>query len=708
MGQENTAVVTPMFKPDISAMSQHVEHLFGGYLDGCHDGLIELSWTNTRPDEQGRYRLTNARLFGTDQLDELVAEAERLNATPMCNVYIGAALRQPGTPPFARAQDSDAFALTCAYVDLDNPGAAGAAKDIYGLDKPTMVIVTGRAPHTRAQMWWRLEEPLTDPNKWPALMRGFAAKLNGDSTVTNPSRVMRLAGTIAWPVKPGRVVELTSIASLREPGPQHYATEHLAREFPPVAAATGNVTPSNIQHTTNSLGLTDKIADGREGYMLRTIGACLIELIGETGATPTPQELYDAAWPQYERKVDLTRPGRGADEFAIKCSYTIRRFEEGRIGGVETLDKAIELYSAKKKPNNLIPAPRPIDPETGKPLPLLQSAAQFISGFTPPSYLIDGVMQRGYLYSLTARTGHGKTAVTMYMSQSIARSQPMHGKGVKGGTVLLLAGENPDDIRARFLVLADAFGFKAEDLRMRFVAGVVDIAASMETIKSEADTIDDLVLVIVDTAAAYFNGDETNSNSQQGAYARLLRQLTFLPGKPAVLVNCHPIKNASRDNLLPMGGSAFLNEVDGNLTLWANADKQTTLHWLGKFRGPEFEPMTFEMETVESSRVVDAEGRLMPSVVAKPVSEIKMQFVESRQEREEVTLLNFIAGNKNSSIADLAIKCNFISAAGNPQKSKVFAMCSRLVEEKLLERRGQKYRITAKGKKEINWDGNDE
>jgi len=33
------------------------------------------------------------------------------------------------------------------------------------------------------------------------------------------------------------------------------------------------------------------------------------------------------------------------------------------------------------------------------------------------------------------------------------------------------------------------------------------------------------------------------------------------------LVNCHPVKNASRDNLLPMGGSAFLNEVDGNLTL---------------------------------------------------------------------------------------------------------------------------------------------
>jgi hypothetical protein len=214
--------------------------------------------------------------------------------------------------------------------------------------------------------------------------------------------------------------------------------------------------------------------------------------------------------------------------------------------------------------------------------------------------------------------------------------------------------------------------------------------------------------VIVDTAAAYFPGDETNSNSQQGAYARLLRQLTFLPGKPAVLVNCHPVKNASRDNLLPMGGSAFLNEVDGNLTLWATAERQTTLHWLGKFRGPEFEPMTFELEVVDSTRVIDAEGRLMPSVVARPVSEFELQTNEGKQESEENMLMRAVASDRNMSIANLAIRCGFIGATGQPQKSKVHAMCGRLVEEKLLERRGNKYRITAKGKREIGWkDGDD-
>jgi hypothetical protein len=356
------AVVQPILTPDVAAMRLHVEHLFGGYLDGCHEGLIELSWTDTKPDQAGRYRLANARMFGTDALDELVDEAARLNAQPMCNVYIGAALRHPDTAPFGRAQDRDAWALTCAYVDLDDAEAAKNAKDIYGLDKPTLVVLTGREPYTRAQLWWRLEEPLKDANHWPALLRGFAAKLHGDTTVTNPSRVMRLAGTIAWPVKPGRTIELTSIAPLREPGRCEYSPEHLARVFPPVAGQASVVAPIHVNHTTNSLGLADKINDGREAYMRDTISACLIELIGTTGCCPSAQELHDAAWPQYERKVDLTRGGRGAEEFAQKCAYTVARFERGDIRGIETLDKAVEVYQRKEARKVDKPKAQPILP----------------------------------------------------------------------------------------------------------------------------------------------------------------------------------------------------------------------------------------------------------------------------------------------------------------------------------------------------------
>ena len=47
-----------------------------------------------------------------------------------------------------------------------------------------------------------------------------------------------------------------------------------------------------------------------------------------------------------------------------------------------------------------------LDPD----LPRLKTGKEFVADFTPPDYLIDGILQHGYFYTLTAKTGHGKTA----------------------------------------------------------------------------------------------------------------------------------------------------------------------------------------------------------------------------------------------------------------------------------------------------------
>jgi hypothetical protein len=77
----------------------------------------------------------------------------------------------------------------------------------------------------------------------------------------------------------------------------------------------------------------------------------------------------------------------------------------------------------------------------------------------------------------------------------------------------------------------------------------------------------------------------------------MLRQhFPTMPGRPAVLVATHPTKHADETNLLPRGGGAFLNEVDGNLCRWADAEQAgTSLHWQGKFRGMTFIPIQFDL-----------------------------------------------------------------------------------------------------------------
>jgi hypothetical protein len=475
-----------------------------------------------------------------------------------------------------------------------------------------------------------------------------------------------------------------------------------------VAEHGGGSSSGPTERTPSPGGDTDAFGariDGREEYMRDMVWAAVVNWCRECPIKP-PREEWPlrmlAAYQVYVSHVKSRLPGT-TEEGLEREGRGLSLFQEKWDRAMAQWEPKVQHAAKEAPPKQEEKVAEPAASVGG----LVISAGEFIRGFTPPDYLVKGIMQRGYLYSLTARTGAGKTAITMYLSQCVARGKPVARQKTKQGSVLFLAGENPDDIRARFLVLADAVGFDPGAIPIHFIAGVVDIAKSMPAIRAAGEAISDLMLVIVDTAAAYFVGDDPNNNAQQSAYARLLRQLAVLPGKPAVLVNCHPTKNASRENLTPMGGSAFLNEVDGNLTLWASDDK-TTLHWQGKFRGPEFEPLSFQMETKTSATVVDSEGTRMPSVVASPISDAELERGEKDQESEENKLLAVIGMNSGASISALAKKAGFTSPDGAPQKSKVGRLCQRLASDKLIVLKRNRYRITKEGKAELGWgDEND-
>jgi len=442
--------------------------------------------------------------------------------------------------------------------------------------------------------------------------------------------------------------------------------------------------------------------DGREEYMRDLIWAAVVDWRRECPIKPSEAESHAKMVEKYgiyEREVAprvsgagmtkdelLDSEGRGPAAFHMKWAAAMRRWD----------DKVYEEAKQPGKSTNFpVIFPAVADPVVDPAKPLILTSAEFLAGYSPPAYLVDGMIQRGYLYSLTARTGHGKTAVALYMAQAIARGVPMHGCKVLPGTVLILAGENPDDVRARFFVLGKAYGFDPAASKIRWIPGVKHLPSHMDIIRKETDEINDLVQVLVDTAAAYFPGTETNSNSEQGEYARLLRQMTFLKNKPAVVALSHPVKNASRDNLLPMGGSAFLNEVDGNLTLWAGVERQTTLHWQGKFRGPEFDPVTFELVEEHCEAVKNEAGVLLPSVVAKPMAEAEVEAAENMAEAEEDRLMRAMHGSQAASFARLADQLGW-------KKRKVQRLMERLAEAKLVEqKRNKKYLLTNKGTEAI-------
>ncbi|MCA3582426.1 MAG: AAA family ATPase [Methylocystis sp.] len=228
-------------QPDPTAMLRHVELVFGGGFDGALDGLVELAWTDPATGS-----LRNAQMFGTDQLEELVECAAELNRTERCNVYVGAALRKPGTALAKRTADSDFHSAPFAWADIDDDCVEAAIKAAKAAGVPaTMTVVTGRHPHMRAQFWWRLVDAERDGAAIKALCSSIGLALGGDSTVSNPGRVLRLGGSIAWPLKPGRVEEATEVHIPEDDRPPAYWASALAQAFAAPAPLFQNAPPAS-------------------------------------------------------------------------------------------------------------------------------------------------------------------------------------------------------------------------------------------------------------------------------------------------------------------------------------------------------------------------------------------------------------------------------------------------------------------------------
>ena len=296
----------------------------------------------------------------------------------------------------------------------------------------------------------------------------------------------------------------------------------------------------------------------------------------------------------------------------------------------------------------------------------------------PPDYLWDGILLRGFVYSFTARTGDGKTAVMLALAAAIARGKDFAGHEVAKGTVLYFAGENPDDIRMRWIAMAQHLNFDADTIDVHFIPRTFDIAELEARIRQEVAAIGGVILIVVDTSPAYFRGESENDNVQMIEHAEMLRRLKDLPGSPTIIAACHPVKNAGNDALIPRGGGAFLNSMDGNLCAH-KVDMLVTMHHQGKFRGVDFEPMSFELVSVTARKLLNAKGHHMPTVIARDLSKDDQREKKREARSEEDAILVLLFGRPTStSFSDIASELGWFAGSNkHPNKSKV----QRLVDD---------------------------
>ena len=336
---------------------------------------------------------------------------------------------------------------------------------------------------------------------------------------------------------------------------------------------------------------------------------------------------------------------------------------------------------------------------TDRPAVPCVPVVQFLNDIEPPVWLVEGIVQAGYLYALTAPTNHGKTAVSLVMAVCIAAGIPFADLPVARGRVLILCGENQDGFRLRLLATLESL-----DLQPSSIDGycwVYPQSGALEQILPglKEDVVKlgmgEIAFVLVDTSVAYFSGDDENDNVKALWHALALRDLTRLPGNPSVLANCHPTGSASKEGCVPRGGSAFLNEIDTNLTVWADGES-SELHWTRKKRGPDFDPLLFEYRAL----TLEQFGRKVPTVVAMAITEDREREIFKKKREDENKVIYEMNLQTEWTFAHMAECCGFISSTGRPLKSKVHRTLGRLLDAALVKKDKRKGWVLTKAGEE--------
>ena len=166
----------------------------------------------------GENRKTVIQRFAQDELHDAVDFAVRMNEFRL-NIYmmINPVDMNASIGAGKGATDTDILRAHYSFADADDAAGLAGLNQLCSQVEPDIVVVTGLVPCERRHAYWRLHEPCEDLSAWTAVQKTIASKFKTDKTVSNPSRIMRVPGTISFPPERKQARGyITEIVTLRE------------------------------------------------------------------------------------------------------------------------------------------------------------------------------------------------------------------------------------------------------------------------------------------------------------------------------------------------------------------------------------------------------------------------------------------------------------------------------------------------------------
>lgn len=537
---------TPL-APVYDTIVAHLRYHFGGALEGRFEVCARNAVTSKIDNSL-------ARTFDMTQFEEAAEWAVKINSVPGQNAYFTPAVLFDETPAKGRSSDADVAGTNSIWSDLDDDGAAEQARAIAGTTAmPSYAVITGRIPHTRLQMHYFADELITDHDTIRELNGGICAKMLGDPTVVNPARIMRLGGTVAWPVKEGRVAEMTEF---QPRSAVQFGVQRLREIFTQSDPALQNSDTVPLASRHGGIIPGGQVPVGqRDDYMARTVMACFIELTGTHGTAPTVDELVDLAWPQFDQGTHAEPHDQ--KKMRHKAKYLLNRFDKKRLPKFPTLDE-VDAAWAKKKADRMPAQPEAVTQAT------VEAAAEAITDTFPlvrygdvtvaddANDFVENLLTSAGMSVVYGDSNTGKTFWAMDLALHVAFGWPWQGSEVEQGAVIYCALEGGAGVRNRIAAfrqehpeMADA-PFYIVQSQINLFDPKADLPKLLATIKKVADAAPMPVrLVVIDTLARALAGGNENSGEDMGRVvvnAGMIQQLT---GAHVMFVH-HTGKDAAR------------------------------------------------------------------------------------------------------------------------------------------------------------------
>jgi hypothetical protein len=468
--------------------------------------------------------------------EELIQHAMAMNATKLnCYVIVNpvrasAPMNRDGRQ--SGATDEDIVAAFFYWADGDDEDAANSIRSFAG-PKHTMAVMTGTIPTPRPHIYWRIADgPTRDLATWTGVQKSIAAKLSTDHTVVNPSRIMRLPGTINWPTEKkalkGRVPEVTTFRTQYDDARQPVTVEQMARIFPPII---------------------ETVVGGDGTFTM------------DAGFAPSMDR-------ETARIKALSGEQWNIEVFRLVGSYVRKGLEDHEI---HTLTDPLTLTGytvadTRAEVQNMIDRtranpkfqdePARFDPAAAiQATPLQQSPSiEWFRDITPAltdSYIVKGVIGSDTMSVIYGPSNSGKTFFTLDLAFHIAAGINWRGLRVNRAGVLYLAAEGGKGVANRIAALKIEKGVQDVPLALR--------RAGLDLLKQEADlqivyalanevkaaSGGGKILIVIDTLSRVMAGGDENSASDMTALIRNIDAIREATNSHIMLVH-HSGKDVAR------------------------------------------------------------------------------------------------------------------------------------------------------------------